>query len=686
VAFKDRQTQLFGRGRDREALVTRARTSKGLTAVVARPQAGKTWLLQEVGRCLTLDAAPPVLVGYAERLGPAQDLLLRAVADLYDRWLGEANALDRARRAWGQEKEKRFGRTATVIAKLLKEATPTALKPIAVLAEEAIGGLLRAKQEMKSGGLSLPKLDYDVVRDLVGAVADLSRQRIVLILDAFEQADDVRSEARTIAAILRHLNDWPDVHLIVGSRPDDPAEALIQEWRSASEAVRIERLDRLDLDDASETAGLLAFLRQALPATAAVDDATLLRDIDQHAGVIGRWFEAAEQGNLTDLAQLAQVAEDARAYRYLEFAAAFPKLAEDDLALAVRLALLPMTADAALWPRLAATVLAGARETRLDALVAARVLEQSDPPGYGHAKRCEAAVAWLAANRRLTVRGQAESMILAFAEEVRTVEPAVAVPAAALRAVAAVAGSTRLRDPAQALAAAAAALFGEQVDPALLSATVPPACVPLLAMGLVNTRNYAESAGDTRRDAMLDQLRGLAQAYPDQPAVIQSLAKSLFNTRNAAQEEGDTARRDALLDELRRLAAAYPDDAVVREEFAKGLFNTLNAALHEEIGKGSLNTSSGAEAKGDRARADRLLGDLRALAEGAPADAAVRARLAEGLFNTLYAAEHAGDRARGTALLEVLRKLAADYPSDTVVGKELARARALLEARAPARR
>ena len=85
-------------------------------------------------------------------------------------------------------------------------------------------------------------------------------------------------------------------------------------------------------------------------------------------------------------------------------------------------------------------------------------------------------------------------------------------------------------------------------------------------MGLVNTRDDAKAEDDlTRRDGLLDELRGLARAFPDDAAVREELAGGLFNTLTDAKAEDDLARRDALLDELRALARAFPEDAAVRE-------------------------------------------------------------------------------------------------------------------------
>ncbi len=91
-----------------------------------------------------------------------------------------------------------------------------------------------------------------------------------------------------------------------------------------------------------------------------------------------------------------------------------------------------------------------------------------------------------------------------------------------------------------------------------------------LAKGLFNTLNHAKAEDDlARRDALLDELRALAGAYPDDAAVRELLAMGLFATLNDAKAEDDLARRDALLDELRALAGAYPDDAAVREQLAR---------------------------------------------------------------------------------------------------------------------
>jgi hypothetical protein len=196
-----------------------------------------------------------------------------------------------------------------------------------------------------------------------------------------------------------------------------------------------------------------------------------------------------------------------------------------------------------------------------------------------------------------------------------------------------------------------------------------------LAIGLFNT---AEAEHDlTRRDALLDELRALAHAYADNAAVRQWLAMGLCSGQADAKREDDLTRRDALFDELRALARAFPDDAVVGDELAKSLFDTLyDAGAH-----------------GDLARRDALLDELRVLARAAAVgkwrthsevsitpflylkrdDAAVGKWLAIGLFNTLNDAMAKGDLARRDALLDELRALAQAFPGEFMVGEELAK-------------
>jgi hypothetical protein len=79
----------------------------------------------------------------------------------------------------------------------------TAAKPVAVVVEDAINGLVGADQTLKTGGAQLPALSYEQARDLVAAVAAISGRPIALFLDQWEKSPDVGREANFRAC--KHL-------------------------------------------------------------------------------------------------------------------------------------------------------------------------------------------------------------------------------------------------------------------------------------------------------------------------------------------------------------------------------------------------------------------------------------------------------------------------------------------------
>jgi hypothetical protein len=191
-----------------------------------------------------------------------------------------------------------------------------------------------------------------------------------------------------------------------------------------------------------------------------------------------------------------------------------------------------------------------------------------------------------------------------------------------------------------------------------------PGVGPILAGAIGNALVDAWSDGDlARRDSLLDELRQLALAYPDDANVRAQLAEGLLSTLFKATAEKDLVRREVLLDELRALARTYPDDTTVRDQLAQGLCSRLVDA----------------EEEGDLARCDALLDELRALSRVNPDDAGLRRELAVGLVFTLLGAAPGEDAAR-RVLLEELGLLASSYP-DELEGW-LANLRALTESSA----
>lgn len=156
--FPNRSSILFGRNPDLSYLLGRAE-NKSITAVAGRAQMGKSWLLTELARRLS---APPsqYVVGFAESLGETTPLLLRAVMDLYTRWLSDSNYWEQAQIAWQQQKKdlvsnvgKAFGNIVEKISKL----GPKPAETVGGLVKDTLDGLATANRELLTGGIQLSR-------------------------------------------------------------------------------------------------------------------------------------------------------------------------------------------------------------------------------------------------------------------------------------------------------------------------------------------------------------------------------------------------------------------------------------------------------------------------------------------------------------------------------------------------
>jgi hypothetical protein len=312
----DRRDRLFGPEGDLAALIKRARY-KGLTAVVARPQMGKSWLLTELARRLAQEHQPPHLVGFAESAGQTPDLLLGAVVDLYSRWLADAGYRQQAKMGWKQQKENVVPGVATAVTKMVKEAGQIA-KPITGIVEDAINGLIAANKTLTTGGIQLPTLQYDQARDLMSLTHRISDRPIALVLDAWEQSPDPKFEAKTLHAFLHHLDEWPPCHLFMALRPDEPAlgevEKLADSLPGTAETHTLPDMT-LDLDEGRR---LTAFVRHKVPAARDQSDGDLLGLVGGFPGVLYRWTSDYQRERMESFQDLDFVAKAAQEYRFSE--------------------------------------------------------------------------------------------------------------------------------------------------------------------------------------------------------------------------------------------------------------------------------------------------------------------------------------------------------------------------------
>lgn len=703
----DRRDRLFGREGDLRHLLGRAR-QKGLTAVVARPQMGKSWLLTELAR--RLDAGHDVghLVGFAESAGQTPDLLLRAVVDLYSRWLADASHRQQARMAWAQQKGNVLPGVANAVAKMIKEAGQIA-KPITGVVEDAINGLIAANQTLTTGGIQLPTLQYDQARDLVALTHRISANPVALVLDQWEQSPDPKFEAKTLHAFLHHLDEWPPCHVFLALRPDEPAhgevEKLAQSLPGAAETYALAEMDL----DREEGRRLTAFVRNNVPAAAEQSDENLLELVDGYPGVVYQWTGDYWRAHMANLADLGRVADDAQNYRFSDLKEVLPPLDGERRRLAIRVALLPLNSQA--WPTLRKEWLGGLPEGVIDDLTLDEVLESRDPPSFGHAKRWQAAREWFFKHRPAYARAEVEKLIAGLATPVAGAAAAVELHAAALVCLLPTTLHLGACVISIALCQAASTMYGHfsAVDENLARGAREArtarfgAAVPLLALGLFNAVYHATRENSPKlRDALLGEMWALAEAHPEEPRARRRLAMGLSDTLVYTKREGDLQRRDAMLTNLRALATAHPEDAAVAEWLAKSLSNALNDARAEDdperrdalldelrelakehpqntgvrdgLSKGLFHTLNGARAEEDLERRDALLDELRALAEAYADDETVRKWLARGLSDTQAFAKGENDLARREALLDELRALGAVHAEDAAVREGLATA------------
>jgi hypothetical protein len=309
-------------------------------------------------------------------------------------------------------------------------------------------------------------------------------------------------------------------------RPDEPAYGIVEDLaESLPGAAQLYPLELLDLEDAAARDGLLSFLNWRVPAARNVPEAQLLASIEGYPGVIYHWTSDYQREAMRSAEDLERVAADAHEYRFHELETLLPPLQGDARRLAARLSLLPLAAASEVWDEIKLQVIDGLDADALDGLRLCRVLENADPPSFGHAKRWDAVRDWFVEKRKNTIRPEAEALVLAFTSRIRDTSADAIVPVVGLIGLRTTSGRLKLSDLHRGLCEAAMALAGQRADShailhAARAARTEPRAAPLMAMGLFNTLVDAKAEDDLpRRDALLDELRELTARYPDDESV-----------------------------------------------------------------------------------------------------------------------------------------------------------------------
>ena len=564
---------VFGRQPTLEYLEQRVQHN-GLTAVVGGPMTGKSAVLSELDRRLSADGE--YLVGLYEAKAGEVSHFLYAIANLYERWLADATMREQATVLWRRHSNELIPRVGQAFGRVLKAFAGTDTAGVAELISSTFDGLKGLQDELKSAGLSLAPLPYDQTRDLANLVADLTRKRVVLILDDWGNSANPVHERQTLEAFLKHTEEWHRTHIIFAVRRTIGAQREAEDltFLRRSELAQAHELPPLDLSSELERRKLLLYLRERVPASAEASEDELMELIGGMPGVLTRWVEGAMLGSVTGLDTLRQRAEEAHAFRYTDLARALDRLPKEALLLCARVAFLPRF-NRLSWDYSRAAVLEGLDRAVLDDLVGT-VLERHPEdiriPSFGHQTRHAAARRHIARQQPHLMARVADALIERLAVEVSGEISglgekdlfAVVVLASREKALAAVDCS----ETSQFLVAAAAsvmsrpaALADRPVDHGALKASVQrvPGLTSLVAMGLVN------------RGVELRRKRDHIGAVADYTAVIEMpavpnypLMNALFNRANCREELSDRAGGRADLNESQKLLdASNPKDSSV---------------------------------------------------------------------------------------------------------------------------
>jgi hypothetical protein len=717
--FPDRRGELFGRAEDIAYLMARGR-QRGVTAVTGRAQMGKSWLLQEIGRQLSTAESgrilqePPSLVGYTESVGQNQEnLLLRTVVDLYTRWLtSESDYADQAKVVFEQNRKDFVGSVGETVGSLLKEVLkfgPKPLADVAGLVDEAFKGLANANRKLESSGVFLPVLQIDQAKELLSMVHKITKRRVVLILDQWEESQDLAAERSLLDTFARHLEDWPPCHIFVGTQKSEEVTKSLDKLEGAYPfAVKTYVLPLLRFASDGEANQFLGFIRERVPAAAEFDDARLSKMIAGYPGVVGRWskgYEAREVNNGQDLERLT---EAAHRNLYGEFGTLFAHLSGPQRLFCMRVALLPLLSDAELWRELKEIVVEGVKTADRDDLKENEVFVSVSPPSYGHAMRAQAALNWFVENRGEQLAEECQALVYQCGGRIRKIVQSEGPYIFCLETLAPLAAQLGL--PVVALGVCQAALSttdAKNIDiekvraSAQLAKAVPTPWVVVVATCFTNTLAEAGQADNFElQNALLEDLRELYQSYAMNADVRRWLVNGLVITLSRINGKDKPERRELLLQEICELHRNYPEDAHLRESLAGGLhylalvacedgnltqldtlmekFRELQHSYPDDsvvdrlLAKASFDLICRSQNDGMRNRRIALLEQLKQLQCSLPQYADLREILAEGLFNSVQYAIEEGEYEHRDTLLGELRQLQQGFVTDAAVRKDLA--------------
>lgn len=345
--LKDRRYKLFGREPDVKHLSGCALES-GVTAILARPKMGKTWTLNEVARRLDSEGH---LVGYYQAGGAENNIILYVLLDAYTRWLTTSSSFrQQAEVVFKQNKGSYSSGLTNVFAPLFENLNLPGVSGIGKLISEAFSSLGELNKDLKDGGLGVPKLDHNRVKELALLLFEITQKPLVLILDAWEKSNtSFSSEYNLLDRFLDNTAEWPPCHFYLGIRKPEVDETnqlanaiyrCMQDWSKRDRFTSYE-LPLMHLDQA-EKERLVTYINHTIPGSRNIESNLLLDMIDGYPSVLERWEnQATRPSKFDDQGQYQELADEANDYRYRELPVLIRELGTEQRKFAIRVALFP---------------------------------------------------------------------------------------------------------------------------------------------------------------------------------------------------------------------------------------------------------------------------------------------------------------------------------------------------------
>jgi lipoprotein NlpI len=429
-----------------------------------------------------------------------------------------------------------------------------------------------------------------------------------------------------------------------------------------------------------------------------IDRGTWLKLLNDYPGTLARWMTESPS-SLKDLARLAHEAEQKQ---YTQLLSQLRQLCDQERSIfrvAVRLAFLPaMRQDS--WPALKAIVIDN--QTPADALADLqkfKVLQEQNPPSFGHDTRLTAARHFIETESDLRpyLPEQIKDLILGCARRMTRIESNSLPILQSLLGLSFLADSLDLEDwilgllvPSYLIANASKAKGGELLDKwrermirAVAQARSDRSLAPFVSLGI--WAEFERATGE-RIDEWLNELRLLYEGDRNDPVVREAYVASLF----AAFEKSSDAMAEQRLKELEHLYQLnHQDDALYTLIFAqlvdsfkrvkgdrKDLLHPFFMKLMEgkKENKELLDAiSSVIEKAREEATGAGTELFLEMAQKGYDEDKESR-ESRENLADWLFALSTKASGANEDELLQRLRKLSEDHPDDEFVRERLAAA------------